>query len=129
MSMKNLLVAVSATLVAFLCQTPAAKASVGLIHCTSATTGLELFVPFAKGGINPMVGTIRLMKNQQALLEATNESVVDYTNTNEDLAFTINDKNDQPTLKAAFRFSEARQRYVGTILYRHSTVGFVCTEE
>ncbi|HVK62465.1 MAG TPA: hypothetical protein VM432_12985 [Bdellovibrionales bacterium] len=128
--MKKVLAVTAMAIVSMALLASEAFAGVAVVHCKAPTKGLELFVPYAVGGVNPMVGTIRLMKGQRTLLEASNENIIDYTNTGDMLAFSIADAAEKVALEAEFSQNRDRGgRQVGFIRYGGMKIGMVCQTE
>jgi hypothetical protein len=106
-----------------------ANAAITLVHCTAQDKGLELFVPYAQGGVNPLVGTIRLSHGAKNFIEASNDEVVNYTNSIEELSFSVINSAQKVVLKANFGFNQERNRYIGSILFKGLRIGMVCSAE
>lgn len=106
-----------------------AKADITLVRCTAPTKGLVLLIPFVEGGVNPIVGTVRLMKGKRTLLETTNEDVMDYENTVDRISFDVVNQKEVVQMKTNLMFNPQRGRYVGSIRYGGMLIGMVCSAE
>ncbi|MES2856940.1 MAG: hypothetical protein V4692_13820 [Bdellovibrionota bacterium] len=129
MSLKSLLIAAAMSVLSIVFMSTDAQAAVALVHCKAPTKQLELFIPYTVGGVNPVVGTIRLTRGSKMYVEAGNEDVVAYSNNVSDISFTIADAAEKTVLSGEFKFNEERGRYIGFIKYAGAKIGMTCTSE
>ena len=95
------------------------------LDCKSARTGLELIVPLSNAVLSD---SVKLMRVQTTLLEVPPARVRDLQVTESTVSFSAVDENGQDTILKFEATKNEYGRYVGYILYSHSQIGFVCTE-
>ena len=100
-------------------------ASQASLDCKSARTGLELTVPLSNAVLSD---SVKLTRVQTTLLEVPPTRVRDLQVTDSAVSFTAVDENGQDTILKFEATKNEYGRYVGYILYSHSQIGFVCTE-
>lgn len=94
------------------------------LACKSARTGLELAVPLQNA---VLAGNVKLTRVQKTLLEITPDRVRDLQVTGDTVSFSAVDEKAETILKFQATKNEFG-RFVGYILYAHSQIGFVCTQ-
>ncbi|MES2963029.1 MAG: hypothetical protein V4760_04000 [Bdellovibrionota bacterium] len=103
---------------------PMASQAAGL-HCKAARLGLELAVPLQNAALT---GSVKLTKVQGTLLEVKPDRVRDLVVTPTSVSFTGLAADSEETILKFEATKNEYGRYVGYILYAHSQIGFVCTE-
>ena len=103
---------------------PVASQAAGL-QCKSARLGLELAVPLQG---QALTGSVTLTRVQSTLLEVKPDRVRDLVVTPTSVSFIALAADSEETILKFEATKNEYDRFVGYILYAHSQIGFVCTQ-